>query len=259
MSLDPFDHQPGQPERGKRNLPNKPQPTIEDQLAELRKKAEEVIPNQLVRPIPMPEMEMAEIVSHLEVQGFAVCPTQQEDCWVGGTRFLLQGIKEVRVGFFDGIPSIIFCYHFADQKQLKTVVAAVPDPIDPLELAKVFVRGRVAAIQPPSQVKFLSVGEFFRMDDFDPLKLHDHHCLTLRQRVYEAGIKSRFESNAHQITALNNELQTLRPLPEKVATLEEIIVGLRGDTRLYRQKLMLVVGYGIIITLMLWIPHFLHR
>jgi hypothetical protein len=259
MNLNPFNNEPGNPERGKRKLPNKNQTTIEDQLAELRRKAEEVIPNQLVRPIPMPEMEMVEIISHLKEQGFAVCPTQQEDCWVGGTRFLIQGIKEVRVGFFDGTPSIIFCYHFADQKQLKTVVAAVPDPIDPLDLAKVFVRGRIAAIHPPTQVKFLSVGDFFRMDDFDPSKLHDHHCLTLRQLIYEAGIKSRLESNEHEIAGLNSELHSLRPLPEKVATLEEIILNLQGDTRLSHQKLILAVGYGIVITLMLWTSHFIHR
>jgi len=74
MSLDPFDDQPGMPDRGKRNLPTNPKKTLDDQIAELRQRAEEIIPSQLVRPIPLPEIEMADIVSHLHEQGITVSP-----------------------------------------------------------------------------------------------------------------------------------------------------------------------------------------
>lgn len=259
MNPDPYDNEPGKPERGKRNLPLKPEKTLDEQIAELRQKAEQIIPSQLVRPIPLPEMEMAGIITRLEEKGVTVSPTSVDEAWVGGLRLLVAGIKELRVGLFKEIPSIAFCYAFSDQKQLKTVLVALPDGLEPLELAKAFVRGRIPTLTSAAQVKFLPVGEFFSLSDYDPEKLYDHHCLRLRQKLYEDGFKSRVEYNESTCAALRSEIQSLRPLAEMVPELQAILSGLKQDKKFTSQRLILVTAYSIIITLMLWVPHFIHR
>lgn len=236
----------------KNELPKSPpEKSLEEQIAELRVRAQKLLPDQLIPLLPPPEVELQEITTHLTSKGVQVSPTALPDVWVGGFHLVISELKEARVGFFENVPSIAFWYRFTDTKQIKTVVVRLPDSLDPMKTAKLLVVGRIRDLPPPTQVDFLPPNDFFRLGKFTPDTFHDEHCLLSRQKVFEDGIRSRVQALENAKAYAISESNSLRGTAERVPALEQKIEGMCADLKYHSTVFRLILGYAIAITLLI--------